>query len=108
MECHGQCHDDPLTLLLLCTTAIGFLLGALMTASMLRTTTAVTIIEGGVKANVLPIRARAVVNHRILPGETRHFQAWTRDVLCGPPPMPCPSPCGAGGSGRVAVGVDHR
>ncbi|MDP2958144.1 MAG: M20 family peptidase [Longimicrobiales bacterium] len=41
------------------------------TASMVRTTTAVTIIEGGVKANVLPINARAVVNHRILPGETK-------------------------------------
>jgi endonuclease/exonuclease/phosphatase family metal-dependent hydrolase len=27
-------------------------------------------------------------------GDTRHFQAWTRDVLCGPPPAPCPSPCG--------------
>jgi hypothetical protein len=27
-------------------------------------------------------------------GDTRHFQAWTRDVLCGPPPSPCPSPCG--------------
>jgi carboxypeptidase PM20D1 len=38
---------------------------------MLRTTTAVTIVEGGVKANVLPMRARAVVNHRILPGETK-------------------------------------
>lgn len=41
------------------------------TASMVRTTTAVTIVEGGVKANVLPITARAVVNHRIMPGETR-------------------------------------
>ncbi|HSM60073.1 MAG TPA: M20 family peptidase [Longimicrobiales bacterium] len=41
------------------------------TAAMVRTTTAVTIVEGGVKANVLPIAARAVVNHRILPGETR-------------------------------------
>ena len=40
------------------------------TASMVRTTTAVTIIGGGVKANVLPISARAVVNHRIIPGET--------------------------------------
>jgi carboxypeptidase PM20D1 len=39
-------------------------------AAMLRTTTAPTIIEGGVKANVLPITARAVVNHRIIPGET--------------------------------------
>jgi carboxypeptidase PM20D1 len=43
-----------------------------LTASMVRTTTAVTIVEGGVKANVLPIRARAVVNHRILPGETKY------------------------------------
>lgn len=41
------------------------------TASMVRTTTAATIIEGGVKANVLPISARAVVNHRIIPGETQ-------------------------------------
>ncbi len=40
------------------------------TAAILRTTTAVTMIDGGVKANVLPIRARAVVNFRILPGET--------------------------------------
>jgi len=39
-------------------------------ASMVRTTTAVTIIEGGVKANVLPISARAIVIHRIIPGET--------------------------------------
>ncbi len=47
------------------------LLASPQTAAMVRTTTAVTIVEGGVKANVLPIRARAVVNHRILPGETR-------------------------------------
>jgi carboxypeptidase PM20D1 len=33
--------------------------------AMLRTTTAVTIFEGGVKENVLPKRARAVVNFRI-------------------------------------------
>lgn len=46
------------------------MLGNRMMASMLRTTTAPTIIEGGVKANVLPIRARAVINHRIIPGET--------------------------------------
>jgi hypothetical protein len=29
----------------------------------------------------------------IMPGVTRHFQAWTRDVLCGPPPSPCSTPC---------------
>ncbi len=39
-------------------------------AAMLRTTTAVTIVSGGVKTNVLPIDARATVNFRIRPGET--------------------------------------
>jgi carboxypeptidase PM20D1 len=36
----------------------------------LRTTTAATIISGGVKENVLPLGARAVVNFRILPGDS--------------------------------------
>jgi carboxypeptidase PM20D1 len=40
------------------------------TGPMVRTTTAATIIEGGVKENVLPIRGRAVVNFRILPGDS--------------------------------------
>ena len=39
-------------------------------AAMLRTTTAVTIVAGGVKTNVLPIDARATVNFRIRPGES--------------------------------------
>lgn len=39
-------------------------------ASM-RTTTAVTMISGGVKENVLPSSARAVVNYRTLPGDTQ-------------------------------------
>lgn len=39
------------------------------TQALLRTTTAVTMITGGVKANVLPSSARAVVNCRLLPGE---------------------------------------
>ncbi len=47
------------------------LLGNPQTAAMVRTTTAVTMIAGGVKDNVLPISARAVVNFRIIPGETR-------------------------------------
>ena len=46
------------------------LLATPASAAMVRTTTAATIIEGGVKDNVPPIHARAVVNHRILPGET--------------------------------------
>lgn len=38
--------------------------------SRIRTTTAATVFQGGVKENVLPSRARAVVNFRILPGDT--------------------------------------
>ncbi len=40
------------------------------TATMLRTSTAVTMATASPKENVLPIRARAVVNFRIRPGET--------------------------------------
>ena len=36
----------------------------------IRTTTAATVIHGGTKSNVLPKRASAVVNFRILPGES--------------------------------------
>jgi carboxypeptidase PM20D1 len=39
------------------------------TAALLRTTTAPTILEGSVKQNVLPLRARAVVNFRIAPAD---------------------------------------
>lgn len=39
-------------------------------AAMLRTTTALTIVRAGVKDNLLPSEARAVVNLRILPGDT--------------------------------------
>ena len=42
---------------------------------LLRTTTAPTIIHSGVKDNVVPTKAEAVVNFRVLPGET------TDDVL---------------------------
>jgi len=40
------------------------------TSAMLRTTTAVTMLSAGVKENVLPSRASALVNFRILPGDT--------------------------------------
>ena len=36
----------------------------------IRTTTAPTVFRGGVKDNVLPVHAEAVVNFRILPGDT--------------------------------------
>ncbi len=38
--------------------------------AMLRTTTAVTIFQAGIKGNVLPTQARAVVNFRLLPGDS--------------------------------------
>lgn len=40
------------------------------TNAMIRTTTAVTIVSGGVKRNVLPGTATATVNFRLLPGDT--------------------------------------
>jgi carboxypeptidase PM20D1 len=40
------------------------------TAAMVRTTTAPTIFHAGVKDNVVPGHARAIVNFRILPGDS--------------------------------------
>jgi carboxypeptidase PM20D1 len=55
------------------------------TAAALRTTTAVTILQAGTKDNVLPQSARAVVNHRILPGDTiDSVVARDRDVVDDP------------------------
>jgi carboxypeptidase PM20D1 len=39
-------------------------------SAMVRTTTAPTIFNAGIKDNVIPVKAEAVVNFRILPGET--------------------------------------
>lgn len=39
-------------------------------AALVRTTTALTMVQAGQKDNVLPGRARAVVNFRLLPGDT--------------------------------------
>jgi carboxypeptidase PM20D1 len=41
-----------------------------VTNAMIRTTTAVTVVEGGVKENVLPDSATATVNFRLIPGDT--------------------------------------
>jgi carboxypeptidase PM20D1 len=49
---------------------IGKLTSGEATNALVRTTAAATIIEGGVKDNVLPARARAVVNFRIKPGDS--------------------------------------
>lgn len=40
------------------------------TAASIRTTTAVTMISGGVKPNTLPQEASAIVNFRVIPGDT--------------------------------------
>jgi carboxypeptidase PM20D1 len=40
------------------------------TNALLRTTTAITVVRGGDKENVLPGAAEALVNFRLLPGET--------------------------------------
>lgn len=49
---------------------IKYMLSGAQTTAMLHTTTAVTVINGGVKENVLPPFATAMVNFRILQGET--------------------------------------
>ncbi len=46
------------------------LLAQPQTAATVRTTTAVTMIQGGIKDNVLPRKARARVNFRLLPGDS--------------------------------------
>lgn len=45
--------------------------GAASSNAMLRTTTSLTIVNAGNKENVLPGRAEATVNFRILPGDTK-------------------------------------
>lgn len=40
------------------------------TNALIRTTTAPTIFQAGVKENILAAKARAIVNYRILPGDT--------------------------------------
>jgi carboxypeptidase PM20D1 len=51
-------------------------------AAMLRTTTAATMITGSPKSNVLPSQARAVVNFRLLPGDSpEDVEAHARRVI---------------------------
>ena len=46
------------------------LAGSPRSAATIRTTTAVTMVQGGVKENALPATAQALVNFRILPGDS--------------------------------------
>ena len=62
--------------------------GAASTNAMLRTTTALTIVNAGNKENVLPGRAEATVNFRILPGDTKegvlaHVHSHVHDAAPG-------------------------
>ena len=51
------------------------------TRAMARTTTAFTVVSGGVKDNVLPKRATALVNHRLHPGDNSDVVLeWDRRV----------------------------
>jgi carboxypeptidase PM20D1 len=50
--------------------------------AMIRTTTAPTIIQGGVKENVIPYEAQATINFRLLPGTTiEDVKARVRDLI---------------------------
>lgn len=55
------------------------------TAAQIRTTIAPTMVEGGVKANVLPSHARAVLNVRIAPGDdVESVLAHIRETIADP------------------------
>jgi len=59
--------------------------GSPATDALLRTTTAPTMLEGSVKENVLPKRVRAVVNFRVLPGDTvQSVLDHVKDVVADP------------------------
>jgi carboxypeptidase PM20D1 len=61
------------------------LAGSPRSNATIRTTTAVTMIDGGIKENALPASARAVANFRILPGETvETVLAYVRRVVGDP------------------------
>lgn len=56
--------------------------GSPTTNAMVRTTMAATVIQGGIKDNVLPAHASAVVNCRLLPGNTSAIvHDYIRDVV---------------------------
>jgi len=53
-----------------------------MNASM-RTTTALTIVQGGVEDNTVPAEAKAIVNFRLLPGDTIADALWHAKKVIG-------------------------
>ena len=59
--------------------------GASSTNAMLRTTTALTIVNAGNRDNVVPGRAEATVNFRLLPGDTQeHVMDHVRSKISAP------------------------
>src|SRR6059058_4648920 len=61
--------------------------------AMLRTTTAPTVLQAGIKENVLPSSARALVNFRILPGDSvegvvEHVRRAVHDSRVSVEPLP--------------------
>lgn len=55
---------------------------ATITNAMVRTTTAPTMFHAGIKDNVLPSEAYAVINFRLLPGDTGpQLEAYIREVV---------------------------
>ena len=59
--------------------------GAASTNAMLRTTTALTIVQAGNRDNVIPGRAEATVNFRMLPGDTQeHVMEHMRSKISAP------------------------
>jgi carboxypeptidase PM20D1 len=70
---------------------------AASTNAMMRTTTALTIVNAGNKENVLPGRAEAIVNFRILPGDSletvlAHVKRVVNDDRIEVKPLPNPMP----------------
>lgn len=55
------------------------------TSAMLRTTIAPTMLEGSIKENVLPMRARGVVNFRLLPGMSSDEAIRRIEAIVGDP-----------------------
>lgn len=61
------------------------LLSAPSSAASLRTTAAATMLKGSSKSNILPTQATAVVNYRILPGDSiEQIKARTEQIINNP------------------------
>ena len=83
------------------------LLGVPSTAAVIRTTTAPTILSAGTKDNVIPQVAHAVINHRILPGDTvQSVLEHDRRVIDDPKVHVSPGPIQQEPS--TPVGIDSR